>query len=144
MLALKPHPLHALYLAAALLPAIAQAAEHFHADMNGGMATPPTRSAGSGSADATYSPASGSLSIVLTSTALSGPVRFAQLRGPASLGRSGAVLARLSPAQGGSFAGQIHLTRIQGQQLEQGLLYLVLRTASYPEGEIRGQLFPAP
>ena len=85
-------------------------------------------------------------------TDLTGPATTASLNGPAPAGSNAPVLVDLSsftfpavePTNGGVIFGSITLTSDQASNLLGGLDYVVIGTESNTNGEIRGQLVPAP
>ena len=112
----------------------------FSARLSGGQAVPPSASAGRGELVAVLNRNTGLLQWKLSFSGLSGPVRAAHFHSP---GMGGELAPRvltlgrqpLSPAE-----GRAMLTPRQRADLLDGQWYVNLRTARYPEGELRGQL----
>lgn len=85
-------------------------------------------------------------------TNLTGQATAVSLNGPAPAGSNAAVQFDLSaftfpsvePTNGGVIFGSLVLTSGQTSNVLDGLDYIVIATASNPDGEIRGQLVPAP
>lgn len=112
----------------------------FRARLEGSQVVPPSGSAGQGDLVAVLNRKTGLLQWKLSFSGLSGPVRSAHFHSPGmggevaqpvlSLGRS-----LLSPGE-----GRAMLTPRQRADLLAGQWYVQLRTARYPEGELRGQL----
>jgi VCBS repeat-containing protein len=75
---------------------------------------------------------------------LSGFPTAAHLHGPAPAGVTAGVLVGLTlqanPGPEGFFTGNVDLTSSQVANLENGQVYINIHTASFPDGEIRGQL----
>ncbi|HXI72465.1 MAG TPA: CHRD domain-containing protein [Verrucomicrobiae bacterium] len=82
---------------------------------------------------------------------LTGQATAASLNSPATTGANATILFDLSPfvypaiepTNGGVIIGSLALTGEQTSNLLAGLDYIVIGTASNPDGEIRGQLVPA-
>ena len=124
----------------------AQAApESFKVSLTGAQQVPSVETAGTGSADFTYDPATRELSWTITYRGLSGPVTMAHLHGPAAQGKNSGVQIWLT-AQGSPvespIRGHATLTAEQAQQLAAGEWYVNVHTKAHPAGEIRGQVRP--
>lgn len=136
-------------LVAALFIGIAWAAPSqaapmkFKVQLSGAQQVPPVTTAGTGSADITYDPATHAISWTVTYSGLSGTATMAHFHGPAAAGANGPVLVWLSkqgaPAAS-PFSGQATLTPAQETELTTGQVYINVHTAAHPSGEIRGQV----
>ena len=138
--------LKTILLATCLLaaPLAARAAEHFHADLKGSAEVPPTGSAGTGTAEATFDPATKKLDYTVTGSGLSGPATMAHFHGPAPAGANAGVLVPLAVTPTMPVTGSATLTDSQVASLEAGNWYVNVHTAAHPGGEIRGQVEKAP
>jgi len=115
-------------------------AEKFKAALNGKSEVPPNASAGTGTADIDYDPASKKLSWKLTYSGLSGPAKAAHFHGPAEPGKNAGVVAAIPGATSSPAEGSATLTDAQAADLEAGKLYVNVHTEANPGGEIRGQV----
>ncbi|MGO9039810.1 MAG: CHRD domain-containing protein [Steroidobacteraceae bacterium] len=135
------------YLSAISLWAVPSqaASESFKVSLTGAQQTPPVQSAGTGTADLTYDPATHMLSWSIMYSGLSGTVTMAHIHGPATMGKNGPVQIWLtkkgSPVES-PIKGQATLTPEQAKQFEAGELYINVHTETHPAGEIRGQVMP--
>jgi hypothetical protein len=113
----------------------------FRAALTAGEAVPPANSAARGELVAVLNRNTGLFRWKLTFTGMSGPVRGAHFHGPAA---SGEVARALLPVGGSSikspYEGRAMLSARQIDTLLAGQWYVNLRSASFPEGELRGQL----
>jgi uncharacterized repeat protein (TIGR01451 family) len=110
----------------------------FVATLNGAQEVPPTNSAATGAATLLLSADEKTALVSLSFTNLSGPQTDAHIHGPAAPGSNAGVLFALPLGQ---FSNQqISLTPQQAQDLKNGLLYINVHSANFPNGEIRGQL----
>lgn len=116
----------------------------FAAALNGENEAPPTASAGRASLTASYSPSRRILSWKLIYRDLSGPITRAELRGPDIEGTDSVVEPINLQLEGNPHPGEATLTYQQAADLIAGRWYVVLKTAQYPGGEIRGPLVPTP
>ena len=115
-------------------------AEKFKATLNGKSEVPPNASAGTGTADINYDPASKKLSWTLTYSGLSGPATAAHFHGPAETGKNAGVAVAIPNATKSPAEGSATLTAAQAADLEAGKYYVNVHTAANPGGEIRGQV----
>jgi len=115
-------------------------AEKFKAALNGKSEVPPNASAGTGTADIDYDPATKKLSWKLTYSGLTGPVKAAHFHGPAEAGKNAGVVVAIPGATSGPADGSATLTDAQAADLEAGKLYVNVHTEANPGGEIRGQV----
>jgi hypothetical protein len=121
------------------------APESFKVPLTGAQQVPPVQSAGTGTADLTYDPATHVLSWSIMYSGLSGTVTMAHIHGPATEGKNGPVQIWLtkkgSPVES-PVKGHATLTPEQAEQFEAGELYINVHTETHPGGEIRGQVVP--
>jgi hypothetical protein len=112
----------------------------FHAAMTSGAEVPPPAAAGTGTADASYDPATHMLTYTITFSGLSGPATMAHFHGPAAAGANAGVEVKLGMSPKSPIKGSTKLTDAQAKELESGLWYANVHTAKNPKGELRGQL----
>jgi hypothetical protein len=129
-----------LALAATVVFAGPAFAEKFKASLNGKSEVPPNATAGTGTADIDYDPASKKLSWKLTYSGLTGPAKAAHFHGPAEPGKNGGVVVAIPGATSSPADGSATLTDAQAADLEAGKLYVNVHTEANPGGEIRGQV----
>ena len=131
-------------IAAWALPSQA-APESFKVTLTGAQQVPPVQTAGTGTADLTYDPATRVVTWSVSYSGLSGPVTMAHFHGPAAAGKNAPVVIWLTK-QGSPVAspitGQATLTPAQAQQFTAGEWYINVHTQAHPPGEIRGQVVP--
>ena len=128
-----------LALGAAVAFAGPALAEKMKVTLDGASQVPPTTSAGKGTADIDYDPASKKLSWKLTYSGLSGPVTAAHFHGPAAAGANAGVKVPITNTASGS-EGSATLNDEQAADLVGGKYYVNVHTAANPGGEIRGQV----
>ena len=114
-------------------------ADKMKATLDGKSEVPPNTSAGTGTADIDYDPASKKLSWKLTYSGLSGPVTAAHFHGPAAAGANAGVKVPIPNTASGS-EGSATLNDEQAADLVGGKYYVNVHTAANPGGEIRGQV----
>ena len=129
-----------LALGAAVVFAGPAFAEKMKATLDGKTEVPPNASAGTGTADIDYDPASKKLSWKLTYSGLSGPATAAHFRGPAETGKNAGVAVAIPNATSSPAEGSATLTDAQAADLVAGKYYVNVHTAANPGGEIRGQV----
>lgn len=112
----------------------------FSASLTGPQTVPPSDSAAQGELVAVLNRNTGLLQWRLNFSQLSGPVRSAQFHSPGMGGEVAAPVLSLGRAVLSPAEGRATLTPRQRADLLAGQWYVNLRTARYPEGEIRGQL----
>lgn len=95
-------------------------------------------SAGWASLIARYSPSRRILTWSLDYRGLSGPITWAEFRGPDIEGTDSAIVPINLPLEGNSHPGEATLTDQQAADLEAGRWYVVLKTEQFPGGEVRG------
>ena len=115
-------------------------AEKLKATLDGKSEVPPNASAGTGTADIDYDPATKKLSWKLTYSGLSGPATAAHFHGPAEAGKNGGVAVAIPNATSSPAEGSATLTDAQAADLTAGKYYVNVHTAANPGGEIRGQV----
>ncbi len=115
-------------------------AEKLKATLDGKSEVPPNASAGTGTADIDYDPATKKLSWKLTYSGLSGPATAAHFHGPAEAGKNGGVAVAIPNATASPAEGSATLTDAQAADLMAGKYYVNVHTAANPGGEIRGQV----
>jgi len=132
-------------LALAVPTAVALAAPmSFNVPLTGAQQVPPVDTAGSGTADLTYDPATRDVTWSISYSKLSSPVTMAHFHnGPE--GKNGPVVIWLSMkgmAPSSPITGKATLTPEQAQQFLAGDWYINVHTKDHPAGEIRGQVMP--
>jgi len=118
----------------------------FKADLKGSSEVPPTTSSGTGNFTASYDPATKMLTWEGNFSGLTGPATAAHFHGPAEAGKNAGVAVWISEKGQpltSPFKGSATLTDAQAADLEKGMLYVNVHTASNPGGEIRGQVVKA-
>ncbi len=115
-------------------------AEKMKATLDGKSEVPPNASAGKGTADIDYDPATKKLSWKLTYSGLSGPATAAHFHGPAEPGKNAGVAVAIPNASSSPAEGSATLTAAQAADLTAGKYYINIHTAANPGGEIRGQV----
>ena len=130
----------ALAFGAVVVLAGPASAEKFKATLDGKSEVPPTTTAGKGTADIDYDPATKKLSWKLSYSGLSGPATAAHFHGPAEAGKNAGVAVAIPNATKSPAEGSATLTDQQAADLEAGKYYVNVHTAANPAGEIRGQV----
>jgi hypothetical protein len=115
-------------------------ADKMKATLDGKAEVPPNASAGKGTADIDYDPASKKLSWKLTYSGLSGPATAAHFHGPAEADKNAGVAVAIPNATSSPVEGSATLTDAQAADLMAGKYYVNIHTAANPGGEIRGQV----
>jgi CHRD domain len=115
-------------------------ADKYKAALDGKSEVPPNASAGTGTADIDYDPATKKMSWKLTYTGLSGPATAGHFHGPAEAGKNAGVEVAIPGATASPAEGSATLTDAQAADLTGGKLYVNVHTAANPGGEIRGQV----
>jgi hypothetical protein len=121
------------------------APQSFKVALTGAQQSPAVDTAGKGTANLTYDPATRVVNWSISYSGLSGPVTMAHFHGPAEAGKNGGVQVWLSnkgsPADS-PIKGMATLTPEQATQFTAGEWYINLHTQAHPGGEIRGQVMP--
>ncbi|MBK8666079.1 MAG: CHRD domain-containing protein [Burkholderiales bacterium] len=112
----------------------------FKAQLSAHQAVPPADSPAQGELVAVLNRKTGLLQWRLSFSQLSGPVREAQFHSPAMGGEVAAPVLAVGRNIVSPYEGRAMLTRRQRADLLTGQWYVNLRTARWPEGELRGQL----
>jgi hypothetical protein len=115
-------------------------ADKMKATLDGKSEVPANASAGTGTADLDYDPASKKLSWKLTYSGLSGAATAAHFHGPAEAGKNAGVAVAIPNATSSPAEGSATLTDAQAADLMAGKYYVNIHTAANPGGEIRGQV----
>ncbi|NOJ41235.1 CHRD domain-containing protein [Bradyrhizobium australiense] len=129
-----------LALGVAVLFAGSAFADKMKATLDGKAEVPPNTSAGKGTAELDYDPASKKLSWKLNYSGLSGPATAAHFHGPAEAGKNAGVAVAIPNATSSPVEGSATLTDAQAADLMAGKYYINIHTAANPGGEIRGQV----
>lgn len=110
--------------------------------MDASQQVPPNESPGAGSCTVILEESSGEVTVNCTYEALTSTVTVVFIHGLAPPGTNAGVIMSLTPSGGisGTITGSGVLTPTQVQGMLDGLTYVNLRTASFPGGEIRGQI----
>jgi len=132
--------LASLALGAAVAFAGPAFADKMKATLDGKSQVPANTSAGTGTADVDYDPASKKLSWKVTYSGLSGPATAAHFHGPAAAGANAGVAVAIPNATASPVEGSATLTDAQAADLVAGKYYINIHTAANPGGEIRGQV----
>jgi hypothetical protein len=114
-------------------------ADKMKATLDGASEVPANTSAGKGTADIDYDPATKKLTWKLSYSGLTGPATAAHFHGPAEPGKNAGVAVPIAPATSPS-EGSATLTDAQAADLAAGKYYVNVHTAANPGGEIRGQV----
>ena len=144
-LTLKRSLLAGLFAAAslALLPSMSNAAT-FTSTLSGEAEIPPVTTMGTGTVEATYTPATKVLKWKVVYSGLSGAVTAAHFHGPAIPGQNAGVALPFKGKLDSPMEGEATLTEAQAAQVTAGQWYVNLHTAANPKGEVRGQLIVSP
>jgi len=117
------------------------ASESFKVALTGAQQVPPVDTAGTGTAELTYDPATRVLTWNVSYSGLSGPATMAHFHGPAAAGKNAPPVIWLSPKGSPVQApvkGEATLTPEQAQQFSAGEWYINVHTQDHQAGEIRG------
>jgi hypothetical protein len=115
-------------------------ADKMKAELDGKSEVPPNASAGTGTADIDYDPASKKLSWKVTYSGLTGAATAAHFHGPAEAGKNAGVAVPIANPNTSPVEGSATLTDAQAADLVAGKYYVNIHTAANPGGEIRGQV----
>jgi hypothetical protein len=115
-------------------------ADKMKATLDGASEVPANTSAGKGTADIDYDPASKKLSWKVTYSGLSGPATVAHFHGPAAAGANAGVKVPIPNPTTSPVEGNATLTDEQAADLVAGKYYVNIHTGANPGGEIRGQV----
>jgi hypothetical protein len=117
----------------------------FTVSLSGAQQAPPVQTAGSGTADLTYDPATRVVTWSITYSGLSSQATMAHFHGPAASDKNAGIQVWLTKHGGpvsSPITGSATLTPAQARQFMAGLWYINLHTSDHPAGEIRGQVTP--
>ncbi|WNV09242.1 CHRD domain-containing protein [Tardiphaga sp. 709] len=131
--------LASLALGASIALAGPASADKMKATLDGASEVPATTTAGKGTADIDFDPATKKLTWKLTYSGLTGPATMAHFHGPAEAGKNAGVAVPITPATSGS-EGSATLTDAQAADLLAGKYYVNVHTEANKGGEIRGQV----
>ena len=115
-------------------------ADKMKATLSGASEVPPNTSAGTGTADIDFDPATKKLSWKLTYSGLTGPATAGHFHGPAESGKNAGVAVAIPNATSSPAEGSATLTDAQAADLMAGKYYVNIHTKDNPGGEIRGQV----
>jgi hypothetical protein len=116
---------------------------YFQAVLQGSQQVPSNASTAGGVAIVKYNTATKYLELVANYNGLSADVTMSHIHSPAAAGANAGVLFDLANTGGttGTLSGNPTLTPAQEADLFNGLMYVNVHNATYPGGEIRGQLY---
>ncbi|MDI1262799.1 MAG: CHRD domain-containing protein [bacterium] len=115
-------------------------AETMKVVLNGKSEVPPNASKATGTAEIDFDPATKKLSWRMIHSGLSEQPTAAHFHGPAEPGKNGSVAIVILNATSIPIVGAATLTDAQAADLLAGKYYINIHTATYPGGEIRGQV----
>ena len=121
----------------------AEATMLFEAHLTGSGVVPPNASPGTGFETVLLNDAQDQITVDLSFSGLTASATAAHIHGPAPAGTNGPVVFSFTgvpAATSGTFSETFSVTPAQVVELESGLLYADMHTATFPGGEIRGQL----
>jgi hypothetical protein len=121
----------------------AEAKPHFSAKLDGANETPPTATAATASLSASYSPSRRILTWKLSYHDLSGPITWAEFRGPDIEGTDSAIVPINLEIESNPHPDEATITDQQAADLRAGRWYVVIKTEKFPGGEVRGPLVPS-
>jgi hypothetical protein len=118
----------------------------YQAFLSGANENPPNATTGTGYGTVTLNATMDQFVVDLTWQGLTGNASAGHIHGPAPIGTNAPVIFPFAivPGVSGHFTGTFAINATQLGWLTDGLLYMNLHTASFPGGEIRGQLTPTP
>jgi hypothetical protein len=111
----------------------------FTATLSPAATVPPTASNASGAGEFSYKSDTRQLEFFVLYENMSVAPTEGHIRGPASPGTNGPAIVGF-PALQSPISGTATLTSDQAAALQAGQLYVDIRTATHPAGEIRGQI----
>ncbi|HEY8356251.1 MAG TPA: CHRD domain-containing protein [Ramlibacter sp.] len=119
--------------------------ERFHAVLDGAQQVPAVSTAASGHAELHYTLRGQMLRWEIHHSSVNGPVTSGHIHGPGGPGQNADIVIPLSGRlENSPIRGQLRISPEQYEQLRSGQWYVDLHTARHPQGELRGQLRPAP
>lgn len=114
------------------------------ATLSGDNEIPAVTGPATGQVEATWAPASQTLSWKITHSGLSGAPTGGHFHGPAPQNETGPVALPITGSLASPIEGTAQLNAEQAAELTTGRWYVNLHTAANPGGEIRGQLMVSP
>ena len=114
--------------------------DSYHAILSGSQEVPAVQTAGKGTADVSFNPATMELSWKVSYQGLSSAPTAGHIHGPAATGSNAGVVVPFASVANPTFEGKATITQAQATQLAGGLWYVNIHSAQHPQGEIRGQL----
>jgi hypothetical protein len=130
--------------AAAVVGMVQAAPQSFSVPLSGAQQIPPVTSPGSGTANFTLDPATGTLTWSITFSGLSSGATMAHLHN-GTAGKNGPPVLWLSTRgtpPSSPITGSATLTPAQAAQLKAGQWYVNVHSKDHPAGELRGQVVP--
>ena len=115
-------------------------AEKMKATLDGASEVPPVTTAGKGTADVDFDPATKKLSWKVSYSGLTGPATASHFHGPAEAGKNAGVAVPIPNIGTSPAEGSATLTDAQAADLAAGKYYVNVHTAANPGGELRGQV----
>lgn len=112
----------------------------YAAVLTGSEQVPPVETAATGTATVTYDATTLTVSWDVIYDDLSGPAVAAHIHGPAMLGENAGPIIDFGSELESQIEGSAVITEEQAADLANGLWYVNIHTAQFPDGEIRGQL----
>ena len=109
----------------------------FNVVISGAQEVPPNAISASGSGTATVNPVANTITYSFSVTGLSGAIAGAHFHGPAARGVDGGVKIDIGS---NPFSGTVNYNQSDEADILGGLWYVNYHTASFPGGEVRGQL----
>lgn len=114
--------------------------------LDGGQEVPARQTSGNGTMDLVYNKELRTLSYTVRWNSLTGPVASAHIHGTAQKGVNAGILqdwtASITKAVAGTYTGTVLIDGVvfNEEDLLLGRYYVNIHTATYPGGEIRGQI----
>ena len=144
-----PTPTSTVCCPATPTPTCVPNSQVFAATLTGGQEVPPTGSTATGSGIVVLDQAQTTITVNLNFTGLAANATMAHIHAPGAPGVSAPIIIPLTgfpAATSGTYSNSFAITPTQVSQLQNGLCYLNIHNATFPNGEIRGQLalFPCP
>jgi hypothetical protein len=112
---------------------------HYRATLDTASEVPPKTGPGKGTLQASLDTTTRKLDYTVDYSGLSGPATAAHFHGPAAKGANAGVAVPLQPTAS-PIKGSATLTEQQVTELNNGMMYVNVHTATNPGGEIRGQV----
>ncbi len=118
--------------------------QRFTVQMRAANEVPSNASTATGTATVILDPATGDVTVAGTYSGLTSAATVAHIHGPAAAGATADPVVTLTQTGGtsGTVTGAGTLTPAQVTDLQNGLMYVNVHSATYPNGEIRGQILP--